>query len=394
MVADERYSTAGGFSRRELIKSGALLALLPVAGSGRALAGGDSLTAISDRYVERFAAVDPISAGRLLGVGRGGPAVTDWSVSGAERKTRLMRETLARLDRTPPASRSEELAAGFLRDNCEAVLRDHEAGEYLRRMSTSLFTGPPAMLLSSFELMQRQVPGDAAGAADAVQGDWERVAARMERVPGAMESYTASLQAGLDAGMVASRRMTLAVALQCARWSAGEWFQRHVSAYGEGALRPRLDAAAWRADAAYARLAGWLRERYAPFAGDDIAIGEKRYRAHAHLWLGLRDLDLGEAYEWAAEEYRALLAEQRVEAARIDASASVPEVRVMLDADPRHAIDGVENFRGWAQALVDEAMAALAGDEFDIPPPCGPVGSAWRTTAPGRCPSTWRRPRT
>jgi uncharacterized protein (DUF885 family) len=163
--------------------------------------------------------------------------------------------------------------------------------------------------------------------------------------------------------------MTLAVAVQCARWSAGDWFKKYVADYGDGALRSRLDRAARRADAAYAEIATWLREQYAPHAADGIGLGEERYRIQANLWLGLRNLDLDEAYEWATDEYRQLVAEQQVEAARIDAGASIEEVRAALDSHPEHVIDGSDRFRDWAQELVDKAISALARDEFDIPEP-------------------------
>lgn len=361
--------TDNGISRRALLKGGAFAALTPMLGFGTAHAAGNSVTAICNRFVDRIAEANPILSGRVLGIGRSGPDVTDWSVAGAERTAALMRETLAELKQTPPVNRTEELAAGFLGDNCEAVLRGHEAGEYLRRMSTNLFTGPPAMLLSSFDLMQRHTHGETPLDAEQAQADWDRVAQRMEAVPRAMNGYVESLQAGLDAGLPASRRMTLAVALQCARWSAANTFSKYVATYGDGAMRSRLDRAARQADAAYAETAGWLQDSYAPHATDSVGIGEERYRIQAHIWLGLRDLDLDEAYRWATEEYRTLVAEQKVEAARIEDGASVAQVRALLDADPRHVVDGVDAFRDWAQALVDKAIATLARDEFDIPEP-------------------------
>jgi len=73
----------------------------------------------------------------------------------------------------------------------------------------------------------------------------------MAAVPQAMTGYVESLQAGLDAGLPASRRITLAVADQCRGWSEEGWFSAYVAGYGEGALRPRLDRAGAAADRAY-----------------------------------------------------------------------------------------------------------------------------------------------
>jgi uncharacterized protein (DUF885 family) len=328
-----------------------------------------TVTDICDAFVERFAAANPILSGRVLGVGRSGSAVTDWSVAGAERTADLLRNTLAELDATAPKDRKEEIAAGFLRDTCAAVLKGHEAGEHLRRMSTQIFTGPPAMLLSSFDLMERHIHGEIPVDRAERDRDWERVAERMEAVPAAMAGYAESLRAGLDAGLPASRRMTLAVADQCRGWAEAGWFATYVATYGDGALRPRLDRAARAADRAYGETALWLRETYAPRAAEADGIGPDRFAIQAEIWLGLQDLDLDAAYAWAGEEYGRLVAEQQREAARIRSGAPLAEVRAALDADPAHVIEGAEPFRDFVQALVDEAVAALGRSEFDIPPP-------------------------
>jgi hypothetical protein len=141
-VSDHNPNPGDGFSRRALLKSGAWAALLPLLDYRLAFAGGDTVTIICDRFVDRIAEANPILSGRVLGVGRSGPDVTDWSVAGAERTAELMRNTLSQLKGTPPVSRTEELASGFLQDNCEAVLRGHDAGEHLRRMSTNILPAP------------------------------------------------------------------------------------------------------------------------------------------------------------------------------------------------------------------------------------------------------------
>jgi hypothetical protein len=71
---------------------------------------------------------------------------------------------------------------------------------------------------------------------------WERVAARLEDVPRALDSYRASLEASADAGRVSSIRVVSVVAAPCDTWAAG-WFGAFVGEYGEGsnkrASRPR-----------------------------------------------------------------------------------------------------------------------------------------------------------
>jgi len=360
---------AGGMTRRGLLIAGAASGVVPLLGSGSARAQALTVTDICNAFVDRFAEANPILSGRVLGVGRSGSAVTDWSVEGAERTADLLRETIALLDATQPADRGEEIAAGFLRDNCEAVLASHGARDHLRRMSTQIFTGPPAMLLSSFDLMERHIHCEIPVDPVQVDEDWAAVAERMEAVPLAMDGYLESLRAGLDAGLPAGLRMTLAVADQCRAWAEAGWFANFVGDYDGTVLRARLDAAAAAADRAYGQTAVWLRETYAPHAAPEDGIGAERFAIQADLWLGLRDLDLSEAYGWATEEYRRLVAEQEREAARILPGVTLAEVRTYLDADPAHVVDGVEAFRDWVQRLVDQATATLGQTEFDIPAP-------------------------
>lgn len=377
-MSERHHPFAGGITRRDLLCAGAAAALTPLLGTaafgqttGVTAAQGQSpsVTEICDAFVDRFANASPILSGRVLGVGRSATSVTDWSVEGAERTADLFRATLRQLDATPPVNRKEEIAAGFLRDSCVAVLKGHDAGEHLRRMSPSFYVGPPAMLLSSFDLMERRTHGEIPVDPVEVDNDWSRVTERMEAVPNAMAGYVESLRAGLDAGLPASRRMTLAVADQCRTWAEAGWFASYVQGYGDGPLRAQLNQAAIEADRAYGETAVWLRETYAPKAAEAIGIGPERFAIQAEIWLGLQDLDLDAAYAWATEDYYQLVAEQEREAARIRPGASLTEVRAALDADPAHNIEGVDRFRDWAQGLVDEAIAELGRTEFDIPEP-------------------------
>ena len=327
-----------------------------------------SITEICDRFIEEFAAVNPMAAGRILGVGRSTEAVTDWSPSGADAAADLMKRTLAALDRTPAVNRAEHLGAGFLRDNAEAILAMNESGEHLRRMSTSLFLGPQAMLLTSFDLMDRAPNDETPMDRPRGESNWERIAARMRAVPKALAGYRQSLEMGMAAGKRASRTMTLAVADQCAGYARQSWFQIFGEGYKAGGpLQAELASAGRAADAAYADLSKWLREVYAPGALAADGIGNERYQLYARLWLGIAKLDLDEAYGWAQEEHARLEREKVKEARRLGAGASFEEARASLDADPSQSIEGVDAFRDWAQGLVDAAIGKLADVEFDIP---------------------------
>ena len=127
-----------------------------------------------------------------------------------------------------------------------------------------------------------------------------------------------------------------------------------------------LDAAAGAAAAAYGELARWFLDECAPRAATDDGVGEERYRVWARALLGA-DLDVAEAYEWGTAELARLEAEKDAECERILPGAGFDAVRDHLDRAPEHGVEGVDAYRSGLQELVDEAIEALAGTEFDVP---------------------------
>lgn len=359
-------------NRREFLEAAAGCGCLVGADWGGPAAAQDmtTVTGLCDSFLDRYMAINPTLTGRVFGLNRSDAAVSDWSPAGVARIEALMLETLAALDTTPPADRKEALGAAFLEDTARAILSMIEAGEPWRKMSTHIFIGPQALLLTSFTQMARATPGEVPLEPETVDADWGRILARMQAVPEAMAGYRASLKMGLARNLTAPRAMTLAVAEQCRDWAG--WFTDFAASYGEGPLRPALAEAGRAADAAYADLARWLTEVYAPQASPEDGIGAERYRLYADLWLGLNGLDLDEAYAWSVAEYRRLEAEKAQECARLRPGASFAEIRAKLDRDPAQRIEGVEAFRAWLQAAADDARDRLSGTEFDIPAPLRP----------------------
>lgn len=329
-----------------------------------------TVTDICNRFVDDYATVNPLMIGRVLGVGRDSPAVTDWSPTGAEATIDLMKSTLADLEATPPINQSERLGAGYLRDTAEAIMAMYDSGENLQKVSTSLFVGPQAILQSSFDLMNRAPNDETPIELPGGDTNWARIAQRMRGVPDSLAGYRKSLEEGMSQGKVGSRRMALAVADQCEGIATNGWFNNFARGYsGGGALEEELSSAANAAGTAYGDLGKWFRDTYAPKAAEADGVGGDRYQLYARLWLGFDRLDLDEAYEWAVEEYSRLEAEKAKEANRIKAGASFDEVQQLLNSDPSQSIEGVDAFRAWAQDLIDEAISKLSGKEFDLPEP-------------------------
>jgi uncharacterized protein (DUF885 family) len=315
-----------------------------------------TVSEISDAFVDAFAALDPVRAARSMGVARDSDRLSDYSPDGTAAMLGLVGSTLDELAAATPGDERERLGAGYLEDVCRGEESLLQGGERARLVST--IVGPPASVRMSFDLMPRETPED-----------WERVARRLTAVPAAMGGYRVSLTESLDRGRPPTERLVVAAAEQCTTWAGngdGGWFGAFVASYGDGSHRPALDAAAGAAAAAYGELAQWFLDECAPRAATDDGVGEERYRVWARALLGA-DLDVAEAYEWGTAELARLEAEKDAECERILPGAGFDAVRDHLDRAPEHGVEGVDAYRSGLQELVDEAIEALAGTEFDVP---------------------------
>src|SRR3954464_6927825 len=138
--------------------------------------------AIADRYVDALVALDPVLA-TSLGSPEGRDRWPDWSPDGAAAVTELRRRTLSELDAAEGAAGgrdrldvAERQCARLLRERLQAQLATSDAGEDLRDLTTMF--SPVQAVRQVFTLMPR-----------ATDEDWEVVAARLERIPEALQSY-------------------------------------------------------------------------------------------------------------------------------------------------------------------------------------------------------------
>ena len=86
---------------------------------------------LADRYVERFAALDPITASGE-GIAGHDHEMTDWSPEGCEARADHDRATLRELVTIEPTEHADRVAAEVLRERLELAIEEHEAGERLR----------------------------------------------------------------------------------------------------------------------------------------------------------------------------------------------------------------------------------------------------------------------
>jgi len=160
---------------------------------------------LADRYVSAVAELDPIAATHL-GVPGHDHELPDYSPAGTRAHARLAESTLADLallvGTAAALDDDDRVAALSMRERLGSLLAMEEAGDSLRRLSV---LGCPAQeIRAAFDLMALDTPEQRA-----------TVASRMRAVPGALETWRASLQEGTESGVLASRRQALAVADQC-----------------------------------------------------------------------------------------------------------------------------------------------------------------------------------
>jgi uncharacterized protein (DUF885 family) len=321
-----------------------------------------SVRSLADRYVDERCALDPMLA-TMLGVPGHEDRLPDHSPEGIEARAALDRDTLVALAALEPADDDERRGAAFMAERLGSALALVDAGEALRQLRN---LGSPAQgLRQIFDFMPR-----------VGVGDWEHIAARMAAMPEAVSRYRAGLDAGIAADTVAARRQAVVVAGQCRAWSATFFAALVDEADGRdeplpAALRADLDRAAGQAAGAYADLATYLTDTYAPAATEVDGVGAERYVELARASLGA-DVDPVATYEWGWEELARIEAELAALAGVIVSGAASPSIEEAIDHlehDSPLVIEGEDRLRHWLQELMDRTVTELDGRHFDIPAP-------------------------
>lgn len=318
--------------------------------------------ALSDAYVERYAALDPMTA-TMAGIGGHDHELTDFSADAANERAEHDRATLRKLDAIEVTHPRDRIAAGVLRERVQAALDAFEAGDHLRPLA--VLGSPVGGVREVFDLM-----------ATDTDADWELLTERMLTVPGALSSLEAALADGIRGDLVAARRQALGCAQQAETWAgtAGEpgYFARLAARAPESvavSLRDRAAEAASRADRAYGALARYLRNEYAPHAAEADGVGEERYARAARNFLGIESLDLAETYAWGWEELARIEAAMVEVAERIRPGEPLRAVVDFLEHDPTRMVVGADALQAYLQDLMDRTIAEMHGVHFDIPEP-------------------------
>ena len=318
---------------------------------------------IADRYVERYAALDPIGA-TFAGLTGHDAEMTDYGPEAADERAEHDRAVLEDLGRAPAGEDRDRVAAEVMVEQLSLGLQLHDAGEHLRELNN--IASPLQAIRQVFDLMPT-----------GTESEWDTVVARMALVPSALDSFRTALAAGAEGGLVAARRQVVTCAKQAETWGGltdeTPFFLALVDAYeagdvGNSALGRTLADRARRATEAYAAFARFLVEEYSPRAAERDAVGAERYALRARAFTGMQ-LDLAETYAWGWDELHRINHAMGEVAERILPGEGVDAVIEHLDTSPARAIEGEDALRAWLQDLMDRTVAELDGTHFDIPEP-------------------------
>jgi uncharacterized protein (DUF885 family) len=312
----------------------------------------DGVYAISDRYVEQYAALEPCSA-TFLGISGHDHEMTDYSPAGVAERVQLARDTITALDQAPDGDDADRVAAAVMRDRLQRDINFFEADEDLRPLR--IIGSPVQSVRQCFDLMSFET-----------DADWAIAAERMRRVPEGLAGIEETLREGVGRGVVAARRQALACAEQAEAWGGEAPYFRNLAARRPDD-EPLADAAE-AATLAYADFGAYLRDEYAPVADPHDPVGRDRYQLFAAAFNGI-DLDLDETYAWGVDELHRIEEQMQRVAERILPGEPVGAVIEYLDADPHRTIEDVDEFQCWNQELIDRTIAEMNGVHFDIAAP-------------------------
>ncbi len=310
----------------------------------------------SEDYVERYCALDPLTA-TYLGVAGHDHELPDLSPSGFEAREELTRSAYAAVESSNPADERERVARDAFLERLGLDLELVDAG--FARSQMNVIESSLHELRMVFDLM----PTDGEPA-------WSDIQSRLAGIPQALAGYRTTLTEEAAAGRVAAQRQYVEVAEQVRNWTGqqglgGDFFAGLVAGAPDDA-RGRLTDAAIGASAAFADFGRFLETDLAPLGREREAVGRERYALESRRFLGAT-IDLEETYAWGWEELKRLSDDIAVTADRILPGATASEAVAHLDADPSTRIVGKEAFRDWMQELADRTVVELDGVHFDVP---------------------------
>jgi uncharacterized protein (DUF885 family) len=315
---------------------------------------------IANDYLDALVELSPIAA-TYLGIAGHDEDLDDFSPAGHEAHSNLRRKALSALARATPIDDIDRVTLAAMQERLGLAEETHAAG--LDQMSLNVLASPLQGIRGIFDLMPTET-----------DRQWATFAARMTKIPAALELYVESLRASATRGLVSPKRQVQACAAQCVQFAAEDgYFSKLLSssvlspALGDES-RAALREAVAEASSAYTRMGEFLRSELLPQAPTADACGRERYQLLSRSFLGA-SVDLEETYEWGKQELDRITDEMAAVAEQIRPGAGIKEAIAILDADPDYQLHGTEELKAWMQGKADEVIRNLADTHFDIPEP-------------------------
>jgi uncharacterized protein (DUF885 family) len=320
---------------------------------------GRPVDAVADRYVEEYAALDPISAA-YMGIDGYGDRLTDYSPEAFEEREALTRKALADATAAVPVDEREAVARDAFLERLALEVELDEAG--ITRSRVSVISSAVHAIREVFDLMPTTS-----------EQDWADVDARLAAIPVALEGYRRTLRQEAEAGRVSAARQYREVVAQIASWTGRTGQGRDllgnlVARCDVPRLATQLQEHAVTANAALDEFAAFMAEELVPRGRARDGVGRADYQLDSRYFLGAA-IDLDETYAWGWEELARIEADMDATADRILAGADRAAAVEHLEQDPARRITGREAFRDWMQELADRTLSELADTHFDIPEP-------------------------
>jgi len=316
---------------------------------------------IANDYLDAFVRLSPIAA-TYLGIPGHEEDLDDFSPAGFAAQSDLRSRTLHALAGATAIDDIDQVTMAAMKERLGLAEETYAAG--VDQSSLNVLASPLQAIRNVFDLMPTQT-----------NGHLLTFAARMTKVPAALDSYAESLRAAAAKGLVSPKRQVEACAAQCAALTAADgYFSNLLTANALGgpdladATAGALRNAVAEASSAYARMGELLRGELLPAAPEADACGRQRYQLLSRFFLGAT-VDLEETYLWGQQELARITAEMAAVAEQVGHGCDIREAIEILDADPGYQLHGTDELREWMQGKADEVISNLAGTHFDIPQP-------------------------
>ena len=314
---------------------------------------------LSDVAVDRVAADNPITA-TYAGVVGYNHLWPDLSPAGHAATRALFAELRNAALQCPVPDDRHLLAQRVLVEDCDAHIRHYDA--FGHHFDLNNIACPHQEIRFIFGSM-----------GDQTTQDWDAIVARVATVPVVLAGYRATLEEGLAAGNVVSKRQVESVIAQ-GESAVGEDSSFHsLRGKLEAAPVPTadfagpLDEAIAAAKAAFGEFNDFLSNTYLARSATKDAVGEARYVQAAEIFLGTR-LDPHATYRWGWDEVERLWSLMQDACAEIDPDMRALDVLNELNTAPEYAAADQDEFIAIMKDRQHQALANLEGVHFDVPP--------------------------